>query len=171
MINPNRWQPLAFDVFIDQSGNEIAGGIPDFLGPEWGKVVPFSLKESELSIYDRDGNEYWVYHDPGPPAFLDPESGAGTSQYYKWGFQLVSQWSAHLNPYDGIMWDISPASQGNIQEYPGSLSEYSDFYNGDEGGDPGTGYSINPVTAEPYEPQIVPRGDYTRVLAEFWADG
>ncbi len=24
---------------------------------------------------------------------------------------------------------------------------------------------------EPYEQQIVPRGDYTRVLAEFWADG
>ncbi len=27
------------------------------------------------------------------------------------------------------------------------------------------------MTDEPYEPQIVPRGDYARVLAEFWADG
>ena len=30
---------------------------------------------------------------------------------------------------------------------------------------------MNPVTGEPYVPQIVPRGDYARVLAEFWADG
>jgi hypothetical protein len=27
------------------------------------------------------------------------------------------------------------------------------------------------VTKQPYPPQIVPRGDYVRVLAEFWADG
>ena len=30
---------------------------------------------------------------------------------------------------------------------------------------------LNPVTGQPYAPQIVPRGDYYRVLAEFWADG
>ena len=30
---------------------------------------------------------------------------------------------------------------------------------------------MNPKTGMPYESQIVPRGDYTRVLAEFWADG
>lgn len=33
------------------------------------------------------------------------------------------------------------------------------------------GYDLNPVTGQPYTPQLVPRGDYTRVLAEFWADG
>lgn len=33
------------------------------------------------------------------------------------------------------------------------------------------GHAVNPVTGQPYEPQIVPRADYTRVLAEFWADG
>ena len=33
------------------------------------------------------------------------------------------------------------------------------------------GHDMNPVTGQPYEPQLVPRGDYTRVLAEFWADG
>jgi hypothetical protein len=30
---------------------------------------------------------------------------------------------------------------------------------------------LNPHTGEPYEPNIVPRADYARVLAEFWADG
>ncbi|MDZ7847984.1 MAG: hypothetical protein U5L96_15200 [Owenweeksia sp.] len=29
----------------------------------------------------------------------------------------------------------------------------------------------NPTTGQPYASQMVPRGDYTRVLAEFWADG
>ena len=33
------------------------------------------------------------------------------------------------------------------------------------------GYSLNPVTNESYDTQVVARGDYTRVLAEFWADG
>ena len=30
---------------------------------------------------------------------------------------------------------------------------------------------LNPFTGEPYEPNVVPRGDYARVIAEFWADG
>jgi hypothetical protein len=30
---------------------------------------------------------------------------------------------------------------------------------------------MNPVTGQPYAPNVVPRGDFTRVLAEFWADG
>ena len=33
------------------------------------------------------------------------------------------------------------------------------------------GHDINPHTQQPYTPQIVPRADYARVLAEFWADG
>ncbi len=168
--NPNRWQPLAFDTFIDQSGHELPGGVPEFLSPEWGKVLPFSMTEQDLTIGERDGSEYWIYHDPGPPAFLE-EDGGGDSDMYKWGFELVSAWSAHLDPYDGVTWDISPASTGNIQSYPSSLTEYADFYDLESGGDPGQGYDFNPVTGEPYEPQLVPRGDYTRVLAEFWADG
>ena len=35
----------------------------------------------------------------------------------------------------------------------------------------GKGHSVNPKTNKSYEPQLVPRGDYARVLAEFWADG
>jgi hypothetical protein len=69
------------------------------------------------------------------------------------------------------MWDISPASIGNIQQLPQSVEEHRSFYNLREGGDPGRGYEVNPRTGRPYQPQIVPRGDYTRALAEFWADG
>ena len=42
-IDPNRWQPLAFETFIDQSGNQIPTQVPDFLSPEWGIVTPFAL--------------------------------------------------------------------------------------------------------------------------------
>ena len=40
-----------------------------------------------------------------------------------------------------------------------------------EGGNRRTGHAVNPATGAPYKPQTVPRGDYARVLAEFWADG
>ncbi len=170
MVDPNRWQPLTLDVFIDQSGNPIPINTPDFLSPEWGNVVPFALKQEDLTIYQRGGFDYWVYHDPGTPPLLD-ETGADSSDDYKWGFSLVSVWSSHLDPADGEMIDISPASIGNIQNYPSNISDYPSFYNLIEGGDPSIGHSINPATGLPYTPQIVPRADYARVLAEFWADG
>ena len=54
---------------------------------------------------------------------------------------------------------------------PQTLSEYKDYYNFFDGGDASQGHSINPHTGQPYEDQWVPRADYARVLAEFWADG
>ncbi len=33
LVDPNRWQPLALDFFIDQCGNPIPGGFPPFLSP------------------------------------------------------------------------------------------------------------------------------------------
>jgi len=30
---------------------------------------------------------------------------------------------------------------------------------------------MNPSTGQPYEPEVVRRGDFTRLLSEFWADG
>ncbi len=172
LIDVNRWQPLTLDVFIDQSGNVIPLSTPAFQSPEWGKVTPFALRDDELAINERDGGEYWVYHDPGPPPYLDIIDGGGLSEEYKWSFLLVSIWSSHLDPTDGVMWDISPASIGNFQEeFPQAIEEYRDFYNLLEGGGRGDGHPVNPYTGLPYEPQVVPRGDYTRVLAEFWADG
>ncbi|MEQ8471971.1 MAG: T9SS type A sorting domain-containing protein [Marinoscillum sp.] len=167
--DPNRWQPLQFKLFIDQSGNTIPGSTPAFLSPEWGNVKSFSFNPGDIKTYTRDEHNYLVYHDPGNPPYLkegDEESIDG----YQWGFGTVSRWSAHLDPTDEVMWDISPASIGNIQDLPHTLSEYKQFYD-PEGGDWSEGYEVNPVTNQPYEPQIVPRGDYTRVLAEFWADG
>lgn len=171
-FDQNRWQPITFDVFIDQSGNPFPGGAPQFLSPEWGQVIPFALQEEDLTIYQRNGGEYWVYHDPGEPCYIDTRNGGGASDEYKWGFSLVSEWGAHLDPADSVIWDISPASIGNIafEDYPTTIEGLRDFYP-QEGGDLSRGHSINPHTNQPYEPQYVPRGDYARVLAEFWADG
>lgn len=170
LFDPNRWQPLTFEVFIDQSGNEIPGGAPEFLSPEWGIVTPFALSDEDLTIYERDWREYWVYHDPGAPHYIDSDGGLQTEEY-QWGFSLVSVWSAQLDPNDGVMWDISPASIGNVGPLPTTFEGYKNFYNYMEGGDPSQGHPLNPHTGQAYEPQIVPRADYARVLAEFWADG
>lgn len=167
----NRWQPLTLDVFIDQSGNVTPFNTPDFLSPEWGQVVPFALKEEDLTIYQRDSFDYYVYHDPGPPPYIDPETGGGLSAEYQWGFALVAAWSAHLDPSDSVMIDISPGALGNLPSYPTSIEDYRDFYDLENGGVHSTGRDLNPHTGEPYAPNIVPRGDYARVLAEFWADG
>ncbi|MGY5356023.1 FG-GAP-like repeat-containing protein [Wenyingzhuangia sp. IMCC45467] len=165
-INPNRWQPLSFNTFIDQSGNVIGGVTPGFLSPEWGSVHPFALKEEDKKTFYRLGDEYIVYHDPGTPPIIEDYN-------YKWAFSLVSKWGAHLDAHDGVQWDISPKAMGNIQleELPKSFSEYPSFYKEIKGGDIGEGRIINPRTNTSYAEQWVPRGDYTRVLAEFWADG
>lgn len=172
MKDCNRWQPLKLNVFIDQGGIP-QGNLPPFLSPEWGSVRPFALKPEDLTKYVKEGHQYHVYYDPGPPPMLDSVNDSGLSEEFKWGFSLVSIWASHLDQGDGVMIDISPASIGNIppSAYPRTIQGLRGFYNLTEGGDIGHGYSVNPKTGLPYQPQIVPRGDYTRVLAEFWADG
>ncbi len=165
----DRWQPLALQFFVGQSGIPIPTGYPDFLSPEWGVVTPFALSQTDLKVNQRYANDYWIYHDAGAPPLL----GTQTAPDYKWGFEMVAAWSSHLDPGDGVMVDVSPASVGNIplSLLPTDLSGYAGFYDFAQGGDPSPGYASNPVTGQPYAPQVVPRGDYTRVLAEFWADG
>jgi hypothetical protein len=169
LTEPNNWQPLALDFFVDQSGNLILGGYPDFLSPEWGEVDGFALLEEDRVAYERDGWTYYVFHDPGSPPWLRDNQPRGGTNYYKWGFEQVAIWSGHLDPTDGVMIDCSPASIGNAP-LP-EPEEFESFYNLAEGGDWGQGWDMNPATGQPYEPQIVPRGDYGRILAEFWADG
>jgi hypothetical protein len=169
LSEPNNWQALTIEEFIDQSGNYFPGGAPEFLSPEWGKVTPFSIKEEDLTIYNSTDYNFWVYHDPGSPSFI--KEGDGINDPYKWGFALVSIWGSHLDPNDDVMIDVSPSSIGNISNFPETFDEYKDFYNLEDGGDPSFGWDVNPSTGLPYEEQLVPRGDYTRVLAEFWADG
>jgi hypothetical protein len=170
MEDPNRWQRVQLEGFVDQGGNPFPT-TPPFLTPEWGNVVPFALSEDAMNTYQRDGFNWNVYHDPGDPPYLDTTIFVGLEDPWKWSFVLVPIWQSHHDPSDGVMWDISPGTIGNQSFYPQSPAEYPLFYDLFNGLDASQGYPANPKTGLPYEPQIVPRGDYTRILAEFWADG
>ncbi len=172
ILDPNRWQPLTLDVFIDQSGNVIPFNTPPFLSPEWGNVTPFSLTENDLTVKMRDGDTYNIYHDPGPPPMLDA-NGGGMSDEWRWGFQLVSIWASHLDANDPTLIDISPRNQGNFNSrlFPQNIPQLRAFYDVYDGGDQSQGRPINPVNNQEYQPNMVKRGDYGRILAEFWADG
>src|SRR5579864_6427791 len=86
--------------------------------------------------------------DPGPPPRY------GEPAYAEQALEVLRD-SAALDSTDGTTLDISPGARGNS-----SL-----------GTNDGHGRPINPFTNEPYAPDVVNRGDFTRTLAEFWADG
>lgn len=170
IIFPNQFQPLTLDECGGQTGT---GCVDNFLSPEWGEVVPFSMTAEDMTSYDVGDYVWQVYKDPGQPPLIDPAVQTGLEDPWKWGFALVSVWSSHLDPEDETLWDVSPNSIGNIafEDLPQSIAEYPDFYDLTDGGDASMGYDVNPVTGEIYPEQWVKRADYGRVLAEFWADG
>jgi hypothetical protein len=173
LVDPNRWQTIELTGQLDQVGNPIMAP-PPHLSAEWGNIVPFALGEDLMTINNRDGHDYRVYLDPGPPGYIDVNDTAGLESFYKWNFLMVAVWQSHLNPEDTTTWDISPATFGNVDAslHPNTPEEFAVFYDYFGGNTAlGLGRDVNPVTGMPYEPQWVKRGDYTRILAEFWADG
>ena len=167
----NRWQPITVPLFYDQACQPFPY-TPPFLSPEWGNVAGFALDDSIKTVHTRDGHNWNAYHDPGPPPMHSME-GDGETDDYRTGFEITAIWSSHLDATDGVMWDISPASRGNFDHnnWPEGHDDYLNFYDLYNGGTPNPGHPINPSTGLPYDPQVVPRGDYVRILAEFWADG
>jgi hypothetical protein len=143
MEDPNRWQPLALEVARTQNGQLLPLGPQEFIGPHWGEVTSFALPEPVTP---------GLPIDPGAPPFLGDPISDGT---FKADAVDVIRYSAMLDPRDGVVVDISPATMGN-----GSL-----------GANDGSGHGFNPYTGLPYEPNVVPRADFGRVIAEFWADG
>ena len=141
VVDVNRWQPLAITHAVDQNGFP-AGPVQKFQGPQWLGVRPFALTRS-------DPTQPWI--NPGPP----PQLGRRGDAQFRSEVVDVIQKSSELTPDDGVVLDISPGTSGN-----NSL-----------GANDGTGYSFNPATGSPYPPNLVKRGDFARVLAEFWADG
>jgi len=146
VTNPSRYQPLSLSFFVDQNGNVIPGGFPSKLAPFWGSVRPYGLLPTDM-----DPSRSGVYFNPAPVPTLNGFDNAT----FRDGHEQVIVKSSWLTPDDGVMMDISPLSMGNNPL----------------GADSGTGRTTNPVTGLPYEPNIVKRGDWSRSLAEFWADG
>lgn len=141
VVDVNLWQRLIVAGSIDQNGFP-QNPLQGFLGAQWLWVRAFSLGRT-------DENQPWI--DPGPPPFL----GTDTHAEFLENLVAVIRASSELTTEDGVIVDISPASIGN-----NSL-----------GANDGHGYTTNPVTGQPYVPNNVLRGDFTRALTEFWADG
>lgn len=137
----NRWQRLQVINAADQNGFP-QGPIQNYLGAQWLGVRPFALARTDASLP-------WI--DPGPPPFF---GGASHADFVS-NVVAVIRFSSELTTNDNVTLDISPASFGN-----NSL-----------GANDGQGRTLNPVTGLPYSPNLVRRGDYTRALTEFWADG
>jgi hypothetical protein len=142
VVDPNRWQPLAFDFLVLQNGLPVGAAIQGFLGLNWRQVEPFALE------VPADGTPPL---DPGPPPYL----GGEEDDAFKEGALRVIRTSSVLDPRFDRMIDIGPGS----------------YYNNPLGTNDGEGYPVNPVTGEPYAPNLVNYGDYGRIIAEFWADG
>ena len=70
--------------------------------------------------------------------------------------------------------DISPGKAGNALPLADTLvdkREQLEAFDPFGWGMQSLGHAISPATGQPYASNPVLRGDYTRVLAEFWADG
>jgi hypothetical protein len=88
-----------------------------------------------------------LYHDPGPAPAFDARTRAEAVDI------LVRH--SKLDPALEETIDISPSAYGNNPL----------------GTNDGRGHPMNPVTGQPYAPNVVKLGDFARVLAELWADG
>ncbi|MEE8405778.1 MAG: vanadium-dependent haloperoxidase [Acidimicrobiia bacterium] len=139
----NRWQPLQLENMVSQNGIEVENGVQEFIDPHWGHVTAFALPE---------GGPDGLPLDPGPPPF---RGDSATDSEFRDAAVEVVYYSSILDPTDGVMVDISPASVG------GSSLGTND----------GSGWDLNPLTEAPYEENLVNQADFGRVLAEFWADG
>ena len=141
MRDPDSWQPLALARIVAQNGIAQPGSVQSFIGPHWGRVAGFALSASTAG----------VPIDPGAP----PRLAAAGGRAYQRDALAVLRRSAELDPRDGVSIDIGPGARG-----ANSL-----------GANDGHGHDVNPATGRPYAPNVVPRADYARALAEYWADG
>ncbi len=141
VVDVNRWQPLEIANAVDQNGLP-TGPLQTFLGSQWLWVRPFALDRT-------DSSRAWI--DPGPP----PRLGTASSDAFRTNVVENIRRSNQLTPDDGVILDFSPGTIGN-----NTL-----------GSNDGKGYSVNPVTGQPYAPNPAKRGDFARVIAEFFADG
>jgi uncharacterized protein DUF6851 len=143
LVDPNRWQPLEIENLVSQNGVVLPSGVQQAVGPHWGHVVPFAVPA---------GGASGAPFDPGPPPRLgDPVTDA----LYKSQAVEVVRDSSLLDGASDVVIDISPGAIG-----ANTL-----------GSNDGHGLARNPATGQPYASETVRQGDFTRAIAEFWADG
>jgi len=143
MVDPNRWQPLQLPLRSTQNGQSEGDRAQVFIGPNWGSVTSFALPAAD---------ERGVTIDPGPPPLLNSDTDA---EFRRAAVDVVAYSDTIGGDTGAEVIDISPGAIGN-----NALGQSN-----------GTGRVQNPVTGVRYETNLVPRSDYARAVAEFWADG
>ncbi len=142
LVDPNRWQPLSLEQSVTKNGIDLGEETQSFLTPSWNLVTPFALEKPTPST---------ISIDPGPQPLFGTDTEA---QYISENIEVIAL-SSLLDPDNSTTIDASP---GSMQNNPFGTQD-------------GKGRDINPFTGTPYLPNIVNRGDYWRVTAEFWSDG
>lgn len=145
LLDPNRWQPLAFDFFVTQNGIPIGRSIQSFVGVGWADVAPFALGPQVVDV--PSGPRM----DPGPP----PQLGGAGDAIVKDAMVELIRLSSRIDTSANAVIDISPGT----------------IMNNSLGADDGAGHPLNPVTGAPYASDMADRADYERVVTEYWADG
>lgn len=167
--DPNQWQPIAIENYISIKGNDktlkdwnylLIQGNTQFLTSFWGEVWSFALPE-ELKP---------PFFDPGTPPLFNPKDTSST-HLYRWGFQLVQDWSGYLDPKESPIWNITPKGITSLKQHlPETADAYKAYYKKAKNNH--FNYpKINPVTQKAYQKNTAKQGDYCRVTAEFWVDG
>jgi len=157
VVDPNRWQPLAFDLLVLQNGIILGAATQSFVGVGWGDVKPFGLTPADLSPPGSDVDcateptALPPYLSPGCP----PQLGGVGDAVVKAAAVESIRFSSYMDSANPAVVDHSPSVYGNNPL----------------GSDDGTGHPINPYTCEPYAPNPMKLADFARVNAEFWADG
>jgi hypothetical protein len=144
-VDPNRWQPLAFDFLVTQNGIPIGRAIQKFVGVGWGKVRPFALGPLVVNVGAK------LSLDPGP----QPHLGGLGDEVVKAAMVELIRLSSRIDISQHVRIDISPGA----------------IFNNSLGADDGMGYPENPATRDAYAPNLVNRADFQRVVTEYWADG
>jgi hypothetical protein len=153
----NHWQKLAFEYLVLQNGIVIGRALQEFVGVAWAGTKSFAIPPVPAGEmpYPTDctpaPSSVSPIFDPGCAPQL---GGVGDPEVKDSVVELI-RLSSWVDPADGVTMDISPAVRGNSPV----------------GTDDHQGHAINPATGEPYEPSVVKRADWSRIISEFWADG
>ena len=143
---PSVWQQLNLSEAATQNGIVLPTGIQPYIGPQWREVRPFALEQTGAEMLTDLGAEYPQFEHRTIAGQIDPEMR-------DWLVEVIRR-EAELE-VNATTIDISPGRYGN-----NTL-----------GMNDQRGHAMNPATGAPYASNVVPLGDFGRVLAEFWADG
>ena len=120
-------------------------------------IVLESSVQPYIGAHWREVEPFAVSPDPDRDAYGDPLGdfpSVTDPEMADWVVEMIQK-EAELDVDDGEIWDIGPNGRGNNPL----------------GTNDGAGYSVNPATGQPYAENRVKRGDFTRIVAEMWADG